>query len=249
MARMAEASGRSDDAAWFRESAERALAHIRGRFLEPDGLLLKPMRHLQTACVFALKFDIVEGPAKTATRTLLTKSIRDHGNFMLTGILGTRYLLDALAECGETELCYTLLLQRGNPSWLHSVGHGATTVWERCNGYTKERGFGPVSMNSYNHYAFGAVIAWVYRTAAGIAADPEKPGFRNIIMAPKPDRRLGYVKAEYRSRAGLVKSAWRYEGSRWIWDFTVPAGATATVILPGESESKIYPAGSYHIEK
>ncbi|MBQ0032783.1 MAG: family 78 glycoside hydrolase catalytic domain, partial [bacterium] len=248
MVRMAEACGRADDAAGFRESASRALAYIRDRFLEPDGLLLKPMCHLQTACVFALKFGIVEGPAKTATLALLTKSIRAHGNVMLTGILGTRYLLDALAECGETELCYTLLLQRGNPSWLHSVGHGATTVWERCNGYTKERGFGPVSMNSYNHYAFGAVIAWVYRTAAGIAADPEKPGFKNIIMAPKPDRRLGYVKAEYKSRAGLIKGAWRYEGPRWICAFTVPAGATATVTLPGASEAKAYSAGSYHID-
>jgi len=248
MAQMAEASGRADDAAWFRESSGRALAHVRSRFLEPDGLLLNPMRHLQTACVFALKFGIVEGSAKTATLALLVKSIRDHGNFMLTGILGTRYLLDALAECGETELCYTLLLQRGNPSWLHSVGHGATTVWERCDGYTAERGFGPVTMNSFNHYAFGAVIGWAYRTAAGIAADPEKPGFKNIIMAPKPDRRLGYMKAEYRSRAGLIKSDWRYEGSQWIWDFTVPTGATASVTLPGETEAKAYSAGSYHID-
>ena len=93
--------------------------------------------------------------------------------------------------------------------------------------------------------AYGAVLAWMYKDMAGIAADPKAPGFKNIIMAPKPDRRVGYVKAEYRSAAGLVKSAWRYEGDEWIWEFTVPEGSTATVTLPGEAESKQYGPGAH----
>ena len=104
-------------------------------------------------------------------------------------------------------------------------------------------------MNSFNHYAYGAVLAWLYKSAAGIAADASAPGFRNIVMAPKPDRRIGFVKAEYKSAAGLVTSAWRYEGAKWIWDFAVPAGATASVTLPGETTAKRYAAGTYHIEK
>ena len=84
---------------------------------------------------------------------------------------------------------------------------------------------------------------------AGIAADPNAPGFKNIIMAPKPDRRVGFVKAEYKSRAGLIKSAWRYEGDKWIWDFTIPEGSTADVTLPGEAKSVRFEAGTYHIEK
>ena len=249
MAQMAEALGRSKEAVWFKGSADRALAHIRGKFLESDGLLLKPMRDLQTACVFALHFGIVEGVAKTATLALLKKSIREHGDCLQTGFLGTSFLMDALSECGETELCYTLLLQHKNPSWLYSVNQGATTVWERWNSYTKDKGFGPVGMNSFNHYAYGQVIGWMYRNIAGIAADPANPGFRRIVMKPLPDKRIGFVRASYRSRAGLITSEWKYKCDRWIWDFTVPVGATASVTLPDETTAKIYGAGSYHIER
>ena len=249
MVQMSEALGRPEDAAWFKGSAERALAHIRGKFIESDGLLLKPMRGLQTACVFALHFGIVEGKARGETLALLKKSIREHGDCLQTGFLGTSFLMDALSECGETELCYTLLLQHKNPSWLYSVDQGATTVWERWNSYTKKNGFGPVEMNSFNHYAYGQVLGWMYRNIAGIAADPKAPGFRNIVMRPLPDKRLGSAKAEYKSAAGLIRSAWRYEGDKWIWDFTVPEGSTASVILPGESAAKPYVAGTYHIER
>ena len=249
MAEMGEAVGKGEDAAWFRASADRALAYIRGRFVEEDGLLLKPMRELQTACVFAIKHGIVEGAARDATKELLVKSIHEHGDCLQTGFLGTSFIMDALTECGAADVAYTLLLQHKNPSWLYSVDQGATTVWERWNSYTKADGFGPVSMNSFNHYAYGAVLSWMYRTCAGIAADSSAPGFKRIVMAPKPDRRLGYVKAEYKSAAGLVKSAWRYEGDKWIWDFTVPEGATADVTLPGESAAKRYSTGSYTVVK
>ena len=248
MAQMAKAIGKKEDVRWFQGSAEIARAYIRGKFLEADGLLLKPMRHLQTACVFALHFGIVEGEAKAATLELLKKSIREHGDCLQTGFLGTSFLMDALGECGAYDVCYTLLLQHKNPSWLYSVDQGATTIWERWNSYTKDKGFGPVGMNSFNHYAYGQVLGWMYRTIAGIAADPANPGFRNIIMAPKPDRRLGSVKAEYRSRAGLITSAWRYEDEMWIWDFTVPEGATATVTLPNGKQPVKYGAGDHHVE-
>ena len=248
MAQMAQVIGKTDDVRWFQGSAEIARAYIRGKFLEADGLLLKPMRHLQTACVFALHFGVVEGEARTATLELLKKSIREHGDCLQTGFLGTSFLMDALGECGAYDVCYTLLLQHKNPSWLYSVDQGATTIWERWNSYTKDSGFGPVGMNSFNHYAYGQVLGWMYRTIAGIAADPAAPGFRNIIMAPKPDRRLGSVKAEYRSRAGLITSAWRYEGETWIWDFTVPEGATATVTLPNGKQPVKYGAGEHHVE-
>ena len=249
MTDMAEALGKRDEAAWFRSSAGRALRYIRGKFLEKDGLLLKPMRHLQTANVFALKHGVTEGAARDATKELLLESIRHHGDCLQTGFLGTSFIMDALTECGAVDVSYTLLLQHKHPSWLYSVDQGATTVWERWNSYTKKDGFGPVGMNSFNHYAYGAVLGWMYRTVAGISADVNAPGFRNVIMAPKPDHRLGYVKAEYKSAAGLVKSAWRYEGEKWIWEFTVPEGATATVTIPSEKASTSYLAGSYRIER
>jgi alpha-L-rhamnosidase len=157
--------------------------------------------------------------------------------------------MDALTECGAADTAYTLLLQHKNPSWLYSVDQGATTVWERWNSYTKKDGFGPVGMNSFNHYAYGAVLAWMYRTMAGIAPDSSAPGFRRIVMAPKPDRRLGWVSAEYKSVAGLVKSAWRCEGDEWIWTFTVPEGATARVTVPGENKSSDYTAGTHTVRR
>ncbi|MBO7207792.1 MAG: glycosyl hydrolase family 18, partial [Kiritimatiellae bacterium] len=249
MVEMANALGKTEDAAWFAASADRALKHIREKYLEEDGQLLKPMRHLQTANVFALKHGITEGAAREGSKELLLKSIREHGDCLQTGFLGTSFIMDALTSCGAVDVAYTLLLQHKNPSWLYSVDQGATTVWERWNSYTKKDGFGPVGMNSFNHYAYGAVLAWIYREAAGIAPDSLVPGFKKIIMAPKPDRRLGYIKAEYKSAAGLIKSAWRYEGEKWIWDFTIPEGSSALVTLPGDNESKVYGPGSYTVSR
>ena len=157
--------------------------------------------------------------------------------------------MGTLTENGMADIAYELLFQRKNPSWLYSVDNGATTIWERWNSYTLESGMGPSGMNSFNHYAYGAVCEWIWETAAGIASDPANPGFKHIIMKPIPDKRLGHLEAEYKSAAGTIKSAWKYEGDKWIWEFTVPDGAKATVTLPGETESKEYEAGTYKIEK
>ena len=102
-------------------------------------------------------------------------------------------------------------------------------------------------MNSFNHYAYGCVCEWIWKTAAGIAADTAAPGFKRIIMKPVPDRRLGHIEASYRSAAGLIESRWRYEGSRWIWEFTVPDGSVAEVSLPDGSPAAEYAAGSHTV--
>ena len=246
MARMARAIGR--DARTYVQMNEAALAYLKGRFLDPaDGMLLPIFRDMQTPALFALKLGLVTGEAKARTIAALKKNIADNGNCLQTGFLGTSILMDTLSENGLTDVAYSLLLNHNFPSWLYSVDQGATTVWERWNSYTKKDGFGPVGMNSFNHYAYGSVLAWLYKTAAGIAADPAQPGYRMIVMAPQPDRRLGHVTASYQSAAGLVKSAWRYEGDEWIWEFTVPAGAFARVRLPDESGSRIYPSGTHKI--
>ena len=157
--------------------------------------------------------------------------------------------MTTLTDNGMADVAWDLLFQRKNPSWLYSVDNGATTIWERWNSYTLENGMGPKGMNSFNHYAYGCVCEWIWKTAAGIAADPAKPGFRHIIMAPVPDKRLGSISAEFKSAAGLIKSSWKYEGDTWVWKFSIPEGAAATVTLPGESESREYGSGSYTIER
>ena len=248
MAAMAKGTGRNADA--YRAMSERARAYLRERyFASDDGMIIPLLREMQTPALFALKLGLVEGVAKEATVAALRRNFAAHGGCLQTGFLGTSILMDTLTENGMSDLAYDLLLQHGNPSWLYSVDQGATTVWERWNSYTKEKGFGPVEMNSFNHYAYGAVLAWMYRTMAGIAADPERPGFENIIMRPVPDRRLGPVTADYRTSRGTVRSAWRYEGNEWIWDFTVPEGSAATVVVPGEREERRYGAGRHQLRR
>ena len=246
MADMAVATGR--DVAKWTAMAERAKAHLVANFIDKaDGLLIPLFRPLQTPAVFALKLGLLDAAAAEKTLAALRENVKAHDGCLTTGFLGTSVIMDTLTAYGADDLAYSLLLNHKHPSWLYSVDQGATTIWERWNSYTKKDGFGPVGMNSFNHYAYGAVLAWIYKTAAGIAADPKAPGFKNIIMAPKPDRRLGFVKAEYRTPHGLVRSAWRYEGEKWIWEFTVPEGATASVTLPGETAAKTYRPGTYQV--
>ncbi len=244
---MAAASGR--DAAPYQEMAEAARAYLQKSFLNPDGTFkLAILNTMQTPALFALKNDLVEGEAREAMKARLRQNFADHDGCLQTGFLGTSILMDVLTQEGMADIAWDLLFQRKNPSWLYSVDNGATTIWERWNSYTLESGMGPRGMNSFNHYAYGSVCAWIWKTVAGIAADPAQPGFKHIVMKPVPDKRLGFINAEYKSAAGLIKSAWKYEGEKWIWDFTVPEGATASVTLPGETEVKEYAAGTHHVE-
>ena len=246
MSEMARAIGRTEDAAWCAASASRALTHLRSMLT--DGRLPKDFRDLQTANLFALRLGVFADPARAdESKATLMRNIADRKHCLATGFLGTAFILDELVKLGETKTAYSLLLSHGFPSWLYEVDQGATTVWERWNSYTKRDGFGPVGMNSFNHYAYGAVVAWLYRHAAGIACDPKTPGFGNVVLAPKPDRRLGFVKAAYRSAAGVIRSEWRYAGEEWTWTFAVPEGASADVQLPDGSPAKRFSAGTHNV--
>ncbi len=245
---MAEATGR--DAAKYDNMQKAAVKYLKERFLNGDGTFkLDILNTMQTPALFALRNNLVEGAAKDALIARLRKNFEEYGNCLQTGFLGTSILMPTLTENGMADIAYELLFQRKNPSWLYSVDNGATTIWERWNSYMLDKGMGPKGMNSFNHYAYGVVCEWIWETVAGIAADPAKPGFKHIIMKPVPDKRLGFVKAEYKSAAGLIRSEWKYDGDKWIWNFTVPEGATASVTLPGETEAKEYSAGTYTLEK
>jgi len=245
---MAEATGR--DSEKYARMADEAVKYLQDTFLNKDGSFKTAvLNEMQTPALFALKNRLVDGAAKEAMTGRLRQNFASHDNCLQTGFLGTSILMETLSENGMSDIAYELLFQRKNPSWLYSVDNGATTIWERWNSYMIEKGMGPRGMNSFNHYAYGCVCQWIWERAAGICADNKNPGFKHIIMAPVPDRRLGYIDAEYESAAGLIKSSWKYEGDNWIWEFTVPEGAKATVTLPGETESKEYEGGSYRVEK
>lgn len=248
MVDMAAATGR--DAAVYKKMADEAKAYIKKEFMKADGTFKTAILNtMQTPALFALKNGLVEGKAKADMVERLRQNFAEHDNCLQTGFLGTSILMATLTENGMADIAYNLLFQRKNPSWLYSVDNGATTIWERWNSYMLDKGMGPKGMNSFNHYAYGCVCEWIWETAAGIAADPAAPGFKHIIMSPIPDKRLGHITAEYNSAAGLIKSAWKYEGDKWIWEFTIPEGATASVTIPGENESKEYKSGTYTITK
>lgn len=245
---MAAASNR--DTAEYEEMLAEARDYLASRFLHSDGTFHVPILNtMQTPALFALKNRLVEGEAKEAMTARLRENFAAHGGCLQTGFLGTSILMETLTENGMADIAWDLLFQRKNPSWLYSVDNGATTIWERWNSYTLESGMGPKGMNSFNHYAYGCVCQWIWETAAGIAADPAAPGFRHIIMKPVPDKRLGSLSAEYRSAAGVIRSAWKYDEGGWVWKFTIPEGATASVTLPGESQSQEYGAGQYEIRR
>jgi len=252
MKEMAEATGRVGEAEKYAKMADEAKAYIRKNFLDKDdGLILKPYRANQTPSLFLLKFGLLESEkAIAATKAALLKNIKDHKGCLTTGFLGTSILMDTITyDVGAPDVAYSLLLQHENPSWLYSVDQGATTIWERWNSYVKATGFGPVGMNSFNHYAYGAVLAWMYGTMAGIREDLQAPGFKHIILAPLPDKRVGHVEACYDSAYGKIASAWRYgTDGKWTWTFTIPANTTATVTVPG-GETKEYVSGTYTIVK
>jgi alpha-L-rhamnosidase len=248
MADMAAATGR--DAEKYRQMVDEVRGLLKQNFLNEDGTFkLDILNTMQTPALFALKNQLVEGKAKEDMLARLRQNFTDHENCLQTGFLGTSILMQTLTENGMADIAYELLFQHKNPSWLYSVDNGATTIWERWNSYMADQGMGPRGMNSFNHYAYGCVCQWLWETVAGISADTSKPGFRHIIMRPVPDKRLGHLTAEYRSAAGLIKSAWRYDGDQWTWTFTIPKGATASVTLPGETETKEYESGTYTVKK
>ena len=245
---MAVATGR--DAAPYQKMVDEAKVYMKKEFFKADGTFkTEILNTMQTPALFALKNQLFDGKAKEDMIARLRENFKQHDNCLQTGFLGTSILMATLTENGMADIAYELLFQRKNPSWLYSVDNGATTIWERWNSYMLDKGMGPKGMNSFNHYAYGCVCEWIWETAAGIAADPAVPGFKHIIMKPVFDKRLGYVNAEYNSAAGLIKSAWKYEGDSWTWEFTIPEGATASVTLPGTTEAKEYTSGTYTISQ
>ena len=247
MADMAHATGR--DSSKYINMAQRARDYVRSRHLKADGTFRTDILNtMQTPALFALRSDIIAGPAKEKMKQRLRQNFKEHGNCLQTGFLGTSILMSTPTDNGMTDIAYELLLQHKNPSWLYSVDNGATTIWERWNSYTIEKGMGEADMNSFNHYAYGCVCQWMWNTMAGIQADPDAPGFRHIIMKPVPDKRIGSLKARYTSAAGLIKSEWKYDGDLCTWNFTIPEGSTATVTLPVEGATpQIYSSGNHTI--
>ncbi len=194
----------------------------------------------QTECALALYFDLCDDKAAVAKK--LCELIEKFDNKLTTGFVGTPYLLEALSSNGYAKKAYDLLLEEGYPSWLFSVNMGATTIWEHWDGMKADGTMWSTDMNSFNHYAYGAVASWMYENVAGIRIDEEKPGFENVILCPLTTDRLEWAEASIDTKFGTVRSKWQREDGKIVYEFDVPN--TATLILPKTGEKKLS-KGSY----
>ena len=201
-----------------------------------------PKIKTQTACVLLLYFDISKDKAETAK--LLADMVLANDKRLTTGFLGTPYLLHALSDNGYLSLAYDLLLQEKFPSWLYSVNRGATTIWEHWDGMNEKGEMWNIHMNSFNHYAYGAVCDWIFGTAAGIRTCADAPGYQKIRIEPNPDARLGFVNAKIKTAYGDVCSNWYYKDLCVVYEISVPENTTASILLPNGHTHNVE-AGTY----
>jgi alpha-L-rhamnosidase len=169
----------------------------------------------------------------------LVANIKEYGNHLTTGFLGTPYLCHVLSRFGHTDVAYQLLLQESYPSWLYPVKMGATTIWERWNGIKPDGSFEVPSMNSFNHYAYGAIGDWMYRVVAGLDTDLEGVGYKKITINPHIGGNLTYVSASLDTYYGKVISSWKLINDNLEMSISVPANTKATVHIPTTTSSSI----------
>jgi alpha-L-rhamnosidase len=195
--------------------------------------------------VLILHFGLCTDEERPALEAKLAELIASFGGLMSTGFVGTPYLLHVLTAAGRDDLAYQLLFEERNPSWLYSVVHGATTMWEHWNSLKEDGSFWSRSMNSFNHYAYGSVCDWIYGVAAGITVSEDGVGYRKFTLTPHPDRRLGHVNCRLNTVAGEVVSNWYYSENFVHYEFTVPFGSVAEMTLP-DGRCATLGAGTYH---
>ena len=178
----------------------------------------------------------------------LADNVKSYDNHLTTGFLGTPYLCHVLSRYGYTDVAYTLLMQETYPSWLYPVKMGATTIWERWDGIKPDSTFQTPGMNSFNHYAYGAIGDWMYRVVAGLDTDEEQPGYKKIIIRPHPGGKLTNAAATLNTYYGKLHSGWKLENDKLTLEVEVPANTTATVYIPAHpcarGSTRSRPSGS-----
>ena len=229
MAGIAEATGRPEQAAGYRALRAKIVAAFAGAFVAADGQIASGT---QTAYALGLHMRLIPEELREAAAGHLVGAIRAAGWHLSTGFVGVGYLLPVLSSTGHDEVAYRLLEQRSAPSWRYMIDHGATTIWERWDGWTAERGFQSASMNSFNHYALGSVGEWLYRFVLGIDQEPGSAGFQRLLIRPHPGGSLRWARGSYESVRGLIRTEWRLDGDQFRLRVEVPPGAVASVRVP-----------------
>jgi alpha-L-rhamnosidase len=230
LSRIAGVLGKADDEAHYQALFADIAAAFRGAFVDEAGII---RGNTQTVYVLALQFGLLTEELREKAVEHLTADIKQRGDRLSTGFLGVGYLLPALTDNGRLDVAYQLLTQEEFPSWMYSIKHGATTIWERWDGWTEDKGFQTPSMNSFNHYSLGSVGEWMYRYMAGIETDAAASGFRHAIIRPRPGGTLTEVEASYESLYGTISTHWKQESKGpFHLVVVIPPNTTATVWIP-----------------
>jgi alpha-L-rhamnosidase len=244
VARSAKLLGKTADYAYYSKLAADIKKAFNKEFVTPDG---KIKGDTQSGYAIALQFDLLPENLRVKAAENMVEAIKYYDYRISTGIHGTVMLMDQLCKYGYTDIAYRLLLSRRFPSWFYSIDQGATTIWERWDGYVAGRGFQDAGMNSFNHVAIGAVGEWLYRHILGIQLDVAQPGFRHFYLKPEPCAELTWAKGNYRSINGNIEVSWTNEGGKFTLDLVVPANTAATVTLPDGKTQKVG-SGKHHYE-
>jgi len=226
--RAAEVLNKQDDAKSYGELFEDIRLAFQKEFVTPNGRLSS---NTQTAYALALAFDLLPESQRKEAAARLAADVRSFQH-LTTGFLGTPLLCRVLSDYGYLDEAYMLLNRKEYPSWLYPITKGATTIWERWDGIKADGTFQNPSMNSFNHYAYGAIGEWMYNVIAGINIDAEQPGYKHILIEPHPGGGLRWVKCSVHSMYGIVSSSWEINAKGFTMQVTVPANATATIRIP-----------------
>lgn len=241
MARMARELGREVEAQRFQAMFIKVRAAFQKEWLLDDGRLAV---ETQTAYLLALAFNLLPENMRARAAEHLVENIRGLDWHLSTGFIGISHLNPQLTLAGHADVAYRLLLREDHPSWLYPVKHGATTIWERWNGWTKEEGFFIPHMNSFNHYSLGSVGEWLFRHVAGIELDPETPGFQKFVLRPFTGAGLDFARASHRTMHGEIVSDWKQAGDKLTWTVRIPPNTTARVFVPNKPGTSVLESGA-----
>ena len=235
MAQLAHALGKPDaEQALLAAMFDEVRSAFQLRWLNPDGSLSVDT---QTAYLLGLAFDLIPAELRENAAKHLVENIKQLDWHLSTGFIGISHLNPILTSIGYPEVAYRLLCNEDYPSWLYPVLHGATTIWERWNGWTEDEGFFDPQMNSFNHYSLGSVGEWLYRHVAGIELDAEVKAFKRFVIKPHVGLGITHASASYASIHGMIRSHWKLEDTDFLLDVTIPCNTNAEVTLPCERAS------------
>jgi alpha-L-rhamnosidase len=229
-----------EDAVTYQALLEKIKAAFVKEYLTPNGRLVSGT---QTAYVLALQFDMLPEALRPQAAARLAENIKSYKNHLTTGFLGTPYLCHVLSRYGYTDIAYKLLLQETYPSWLYPVKMGATTIWERWDGQKPDSTFQTPNMNSFNHYAYGAIGDWMYRVMAGLDTYEDGPGYKHIKIQPHPGGGLTKAAATLQTNYGTASSSWTISGDEFTLEVEIPANTTADIYIPAANADAITESG------